>query len=108
MPAPTPRRDVLTALSLNDSVSTELKRLHGLGVQGIRFNLAHVARAFAEATPERCVWGSDWPHPPEQSTQLPDDALLFDLLSNWVPDEKARHRMLVDNPAVLQDFPRGA
>ena len=66
-----------------------------------------VARAYAKAMPERCVWGSDWPHPSEQSKQLPDDALLFDLLSDWVPDEKIRHRVLVENPATLYDFPKG-
>ena len=66
-----------------------------------------VARAYAKAIPERCVWGSDWPHPSEQSKQLPDDAVLFDLLTDWVPDEKVRHRVLVENPAVLYDFPKG-
>jgi len=29
---------------------------------------------------------------------LPDDAVLFDLLTDWVPDEKTRHRVLVENP----------
>src|SRR6266481_3365524 len=68
-----------------------------------------VARAYAKAAPERCVWGSDWPHPSEQAKQqLPDDAILFDLLSDWVPDEKVRHRILVENPATLYDFPKGA
>ena len=66
-----------------------------------------VARAYAKAMPERCVWGSDWPHPTEQSKQLPDDAVLFDLLGDWVPDEKVRHRILVENPATLYDFPKG-
>jgi predicted TIM-barrel fold metal-dependent hydrolase len=61
-----------------------------------------VARAYAKAAPERCVWGSDWPHPTEKDK--PDDALLFDLLTDWVPDEKARTRILVDNPAVLYGF----
>src|SRR5436309_6533570 len=68
-----------------------------------------VARAYAKAAPERCVWGSDWPHPSEQAKQqLPDDGVLFDLLSGWVPDEKVRHRILVENPATLYDFPKGA
>jgi len=66
-----------------------------------------VARAYAKAAPERCVWGSDWPHPSEQSKHLPDDAVLFDLLIDWVPDEKARHRVLVENAAILYDFPKG-
>jgi len=66
-----------------------------------------VARAYAKAAPERCVWGSDWPHPTEQAKQLPDDAVLFDLLTDWVPDEKVRHRVLVQNPATLYDFPKG-
>jgi len=63
-----------------------------------------VARAYAKAYPERCVWGSDWPHPTEQTKGVPDDAVLFDLLTDWVPDEKARHRVLVENPAKLYDF----
>ena len=62
-----------------------------------------VARAYAKAYPERCVWGSDWPHPTEKD-KYPDDAVLFDLLTDWVPDEKARYRILVENPARLYDF----
>src|SRR2546427_5977642 len=67
-----------------------------------------VARADAKAAPERCVWGRDWPHPGAQRQELPDAAVLFDLLSDWLPDEKARHRVLVENPASLYDFPKGA
>jgi D-galactarolactone isomerase len=63
-----------------------------------------VARAYVKAAPERCVWGSDWPHPTEQRKVLPDDAMLFDLLSDWAPDEKVRHRILVENPGQLYDF----
>lgn len=62
-----------------------------------------VARAYVKAAPERLVWGSDWPHPTEKDN-WPDDALLFDLLADWAPDEKVRHRILVENPALLYDF----
>ncbi|MFI5178225.1 MAG: amidohydrolase family protein [Vicinamibacterales bacterium] len=61
-----------------------------------------VARAYVTAAPERLVWGSDWPHPTEG--QKPDDAVLFDLLTDWAPDARVRHRILVENPATLYGF----
>jgi predicted TIM-barrel fold metal-dependent hydrolase len=63
---------------------------------------AKVARAYITAAPERMVWGSDWPHPTEK--EKPDDAVLFDLLGGWAPDEATRQRILVDNPAKLYGF----
>jgi predicted TIM-barrel fold metal-dependent hydrolase len=63
-----------------------------------------VVRAYIRAAPDRCVWGSNWPHPTEHSKELPDDALLFDQLMNWAPDEEVLHRILVENPAALYGF----
>jgi predicted TIM-barrel fold metal-dependent hydrolase len=34
----------------------------------------------------------------------PDDAHLFDLMARWVPDERTRHRIFVENPAALYGF----
>lgn len=62
-----------------------------------------VARGYVEAAPERLVWASDWPHPTEPDTK-PDDAVLLDLLQEWVPDEPTRRRILVENPAALYGF----
>ncbi|KVF76490.1 2-pyrone-4,6-dicarboxylate hydrolase [Burkholderia sp. FL-7-2-10-S1-D7] len=73
------------------------------GVLGRFADIDTVARAWAVAAPERLVWGSDWPHATESAT--PDDARLFDQLADWVPDERLRERILVDNPARLYDFP---
>jgi predicted TIM-barrel fold metal-dependent hydrolase len=61
-----------------------------------------IARAYVAAAPERVVWCSDWPHPTE--SEKPDDAVLFDLLSEWVPDAVTRQQILVDNPAMLYGF----
>jgi predicted TIM-barrel fold metal-dependent hydrolase len=66
-----------------------------------------VARAYVKAAPERMVWGSDWPHPSEQQAK-PDDALLFDLLAEWAPEEAVRHRILVQNAEALYGFPKTA
>ena len=62
-----------------------------------------VARAYIKAAPERMVWASDWPHPTEKDK--PDDAVLFDLLTKWAPEEEMRTRILVQNPATLYGFP---
>ena len=61
-----------------------------------------VARAYLKAAPERMVWGSDWPHPTEK--EKPNDAMLFDLIAEWAPDEALRKQLLVDNPAILYGF----
>jgi predicted TIM-barrel fold metal-dependent hydrolase len=61
-----------------------------------------VGKAYVKAAPERLVWGSNWPHPNEQTK--PDDAVLIDLLATWAPREGTRRRILVDNPETLYGF----
>jgi 2-pyrone-4,6-dicarboxylate lactonase len=62
-----------------------------------------IAHALQEAAPDRCVWGSDWPHVANWK-YMPNVGELLDLLADWVPDEAARRRVLVDNPARLYGF----
>jgi len=69
-------------------------------------DVTKVAQAFVKAAPECMVWGSDWPHPTEKDK--PDDAVLFDLLSDWAPDGATRHRILVTNPEELYGFPKSS
>jgi len=65
-------------------------------------DVAETAKAYIKAAPDRLIWGSDWPHPTEK--EKPNDALLFDLLSAWAPDEAMFRRILVENPVVLYGF----
>ena len=69
--------------------------------------LIPLARAFLETAPNRVVWGSEWPQSmlPVFKTPIPDHALLLDLLLDYTGDEALLHRILVDNPAELYDFP---
>ena len=60
------------------------------------------ARAIVAAAPDRVLWGTDWPHP--NVRVMPDDGDLVDLLGDLVPDDAARHRVLVANPETLYDF----
>jgi D-galactarolactone isomerase len=66
-----------------------------------------IACAFIKAAPQRLVWGSDWPHPSVHAA-WPDEAVLFDALCAWAPDDELRRQILVANPEALYGFPKGA
>ncbi|WP_375456247.1 amidohydrolase family protein [uncultured Methylobacterium sp.] len=61
------------------------------------------ARALNDAAPDRCLWGSDWPHVAAWDGP-PRIAALLDLMADWVPDEGRRKRLFVDNPRKLYGF----
>jgi len=68
-------------------------------------DVAGMARAMIAAAPDRCVWGSDWPHPSMwPPLQVPDDGVLLDLLLDWAPQASQRQAILVDNPVRLYGF----
>lgn len=68
-------------------------------------DLTPFAHALVAAAPDRLVWGSDWPHVLLEAT-MPNDGDLVDQLGVWVPDEKTRNRILVENAEKLYGFER--
>jgi 2-pyrone-4,6-dicarboxylate lactonase len=63
--------------------------------------------AFAQAVaplvadyPDRCIWGTDWPHPNQQNL-LPDDGHLVDMIPRIAPTEELQKKLLVENPMRL-------
>lgn len=63
-----------------------------------------LAKVLVGLAPERMVWATNWPHPTPPADQKPDDAMLLDMLFDWVPDETVRRKVLVDNPAKLYGY----
>jgi predicted TIM-barrel fold metal-dependent hydrolase len=61
-----------------------------------------IARAIVDASPNRVLWGTDFPHP--NSTHEADEAELVDLLPKIAPDPVLQKKLLVDNPAKLYGF----
>lgn len=61
------------------------------------------ARALIEASPDRILWGTDWPHP-NISGEMPNDGELLDMLVKFAPDDVMRNKILVENPQKLYGF----
>jgi len=62
-----------------------------------------LAQALIDAAPDRCVWGSDWPHVAHYKHMMNVGDLL-DTLADWAPDEAVRNRILTDNAHRLYGF----
>ena len=62
-----------------------------------------LARRLIEAAPQRCVWGSDWPHPVSVK-QPPNEGDLLELAYRFAPDAASLQRLLVTNPADFFGF----
>ena len=64
-------------------------------------------RSFVQAVlrdrPDRCVWGSNWPHP-GLTQSMPNDADLLDLLEGWLPSDDVREPLFAANAARLYRF----
>ncbi len=65
-------------------------------------DMAENVRALVKAAPERCLWGTDWPHTNMDAT--PDTPQLLTQFLHWVPEAGLRQRIFVDNPAALYGF----
>ncbi len=66
-------------------------------------DVSPIAKRIIQHAPERVIWGSNWPHVAVPRDQYPNDAEQLDTLLDWA-DERARQKILVDNPAVLYGF----
>ena len=67
---------------------------------------AALGKALCRINPDRCLWGSDWPHPLlyERRTEFPNDADMLDMLYEQAGDEETFRKILVDNPAKAYGF----
>ena len=106
VPVDHPAFAVLRRLLDNGRTWVKLSAPYEVSKSGPPFfdDVGALAKIIAAQAPDRMVWASNWPHPTPPVDQKPDDAMLLDLLLDWVPDEAARHKVLVDNPAKLYGY----
>lgn len=97
-------RRILQLLDARDNVWVMLSLSEKLSRQGAPWDdVVPLAQHLIAAAPDRCVWGSDWPHPVSVK-QPPNEGELLELLWRFAPDDATRRRILVDNPARFFGF----
>jgi len=61
---------------------------------------AEAVRPLVEDYPDRCIWGTDWPHPNMQD-KIPDDGHLVDMIPRIAKSVELQRKLLVVNPERL-------
>ena len=68
-------------------------------------DIVKLARALIAKAPDRIIWGTDWPHAyVYEAGGMINDGDLMDMMIDFPPNEAARKKILVDNPARLFGF----
>jgi len=63
---------------------------------------AKIAKILVDRFTEKCVWGTDWPHPNHH--HIPHDEILVDTISQIADSEKKIKHIMVSNPEIFYQF----
>jgi 2-pyrone-4,6-dicarboxylate lactonase len=63
-------------------------------------NFAAAVAPLVADYPDRCIWGTDWPHPNMQD-EIPDDGHVVDMIPRIAPTEELQRKLLIANPERL-------
>ena len=98
-----PFQSLLQKLAGNDDLWVKVSGSERLSIAGPPFvDAAPFGAACIDVAPDRCIWGTDWPHP--NVKVMPNDADLVDIIPLMIPDSAMQQKVLVDNPARLFGF----
>ena len=61
-----------------------------------------MVKRLTATVPDRLIWGTDHPH--LSFADKVGSVRLYNLLGEWIPDERLRRKVLADNPAKLFGF----
>jgi predicted TIM-barrel fold metal-dependent hydrolase len=92
-------------LTERDDCWTKISSWYRLSDDGTKNydDMRPLAQALLTDRPDRCVWGTNWPHP-GLSSFMPNDTDLLDLLESWLPNEAVRVPLFVTNAEKLYRF----
>jgi predicted TIM-barrel fold metal-dependent hydrolase len=101
-----PARKLVVNLLKRENVWMLLSNAHRMSAQASGWDdMVTLGQELYAAAPDRCIFGTDWPHTHSQKEGGgPEEDALIGLLYRFLPDAKARRAVLVDNPARLHGF----
>jgi 2-pyrone-4,6-dicarboxylate lactonase len=63
-------------------------------------NFAAAVAPLVADYPDRCLWGTDWPHPNMQDA-IADDGRIVDMIPRIAATKELQQKLLIDNPVRL-------
>jgi predicted TIM-barrel fold metal-dependent hydrolase len=100
---------VLRMLASREDCWTKISSWYRLSDSGAPAceDMKPLVQAVLRERADRCVWGTNWPHPgltPGLTTQMPNDADLVDQLDSWILDAATREPLFASNASKLYRF----
>jgi predicted TIM-barrel fold metal-dependent hydrolase len=97
---------VLRMLTQRENCWTKISSWYRLSDSGTPdcIDMKPLVQAVLRERPDRCVWGTNWPHP-GLTAWMPNDADLVDQLESWLPNDALREPLFATNAARLYRFP---
>jgi len=98
-------RVVLRLLTSREDCWSKISSWYRLSDSGIPAceDMKPLVLALLRERADRCVWGTNWPHP-GLTAWMPNDIDLVDQLESWLPDDAVREPLFASNAARLYRF----
>ena len=101
-----PAFEVLCGLLKDEKIWLKLTGLYIDSVKEDFSDTIAVGKALCQVNPDRCLWGTDWPHPIvyDKKQNFPNDSDMLDALYEQAGNYENFKKILVDNPAKVYRF----
>lgn len=93
----TPGHKALCRLLREEKAWTKLSAQYRFGGRAADW----VVRELVEANPERCLWGTDWPHLMLADAAQPDAGQLLNAFRDLIPEASWQQAIFAENPSRL-------
>ena len=91
---------ILEFLATKETFWTKISSWYRLSDATDHADMKPLVQKVLSERPDRCVWGTNWPHP-GLLKDMPNDADLVDQLDSWLPNREVREPLFASNARQL-------